>query len=213
MKRYLLLLIACLLVSTPAFATFGHNNDPDTTAEADADANAEANADADARAYADGGEADADASSSSGGNVLSSVVNNKRPGNISMSSGNSTSEHQKVRVISGGWLTGSAGIRWDATDKELRILERSDILRDRGQVAAADELECSAKVIYKALGGDPDSCYTLLASSNTDVNRTSYNRRYEQQMEDMQRQIDILEEQTADCSKTANRVLQKCASK
>lgn len=222
MKKIVLILAAFILMfAAPVYATGGHNTpDPDTTIEVEQDQNQRQGQGQEQDQYqgqqqgqgqGQGQEQEANNEGVSLTNTSTSTY--KRPANTHLSSGTSTANDQKVRSVSGGWLTGGVGLRWDATDKELRKLRRADILRDRGQVSAADKLECSTKVIYKAIGGNPDDCYTELAGSNTDVDRTSYNRNYERQLEDMQRQINILEEQTADCSETANRVLQKCASK
>lgn len=113
-----------------------------------------------------GGEAnaDSDASASADGTQTVTFEGNRTPGRGYVGGGSSSADHQKVRAISGGWLTGMAAIRWDATDKELRSLHRADNLRARGLIEAADQLECSAKVIWKAVGGSKVECVTLLSA-------------------------------------------------
>ena len=120
------------------------------------DASSDASSDASAEASAEGGDASAEGGDANNNMTLNN--DNRRAPHAGIASGDSTADHQKVRSISGGWLTGSAGIRWDATDKELRILDRADRIRARGQIEQANKLECSAKVIYRAIGGTPAKC-------------------------------------------------------
>lgn len=133
-----------------------------------------------------GGNSDADAESNSQAAASANGEQNitfegtRSVGRGYIGGGSSSSDHQKVRAISGGWLSGMASIRWDATDKELRTLDRADRLRDRGMISAADKLECSAKVIYIAIGGDPDACYTELAGSHVVTSEKRSNRDLEQ---------------------------------
>lgn len=97
-------------------------------------------------------------------NSQSLSLENRTPGRSFVGGGDSTSDDQKVFAISGGWLTGSAGIRLDLTDKDARKLRVAAEWRADGRVAAADQLTCSIKDINKAFGG-ADTCYTLLAES------------------------------------------------
>lgn len=115
----------------------------------------------DADANAEGGEASATAN----GEQNVTFEGSQSPGRGYIGGGSSTADDQKVRAISGGWLTGMASLRWDATDKELRGLRRADNFRERGQIEAADRMECSQKVIYKAVGGSRQACVTMLVEA------------------------------------------------
>lgn len=110
----------------------------------------------------EGGDANSDATASANGEQTVIFEGTRSPGRGYVGGGSSSADHQKVRAISGGWLTGMAAIRWDATDKELRALHRADSLRERGLIGAADQLECSTKIIYKAVGGSRDECVVML---------------------------------------------------
>jgi len=220
MKKFVLIFATFVLMfATPVFATWGNNNDDgDQTQEQDQRQDQDQYQDQDqSQGQGQGQGQEQEANANNEGNSLVNTSTYKRPANTHLSSGRSTADHQKVRSISGGWLTGGVGLRWDATDKELRALQRADILRDRGQVSAADQLECSQKVIYKNIGGNKDDCYTLLASSAVQQpiqgNGALRDAQQDETIEALQRELAIIREEQGDCSKTANRVLQKCASK
>lgn len=128
-------------------------------ADARADADADANATADANADADA-DATADASASNTGNTVTSSthIDARTPGRSFVGGGDSTATDQKVFAISGGWLTGSAGIRLDWTDKEARVLRIADDLEADGLVLESDDMRCSLSRIYRNVGGTKDKC-------------------------------------------------------
>ena len=153
-----------------AHASGGGGDDDDDGPPIDIDIDADGGEGGDADANAD---AAADASANASGEQNVTFEGNRSPGRGYVGGGSSSSDHQKVRAFSGGWLTGMAAIRWDATDKELRALDRADNLRQRGQVDAADQLECSAKVMYKAVGGNREECVIMLAQHRESVAKNS----------------------------------------
>lgn len=79
------------------------------------------------------------------------------------SSGNSSSDCQKVRDLRGadGWLF---GIRWDMTDQDCRRLTLAESHYTRGNVHFANTLTCSVKIVYSAFEGGSGACKAALAA-------------------------------------------------
>lgn len=139
--------------------------------------------------------------------------NHQTPGRAFIGGGDSTADDQKVFAINGGWLTGSAGFRLDLTDKDARKLRRADSLRARGLYEAANELECSAKVMRKALGGE-DACLKMLGEQRiVGRTRTFNDATQDRQIEELTRQVNAMREELARREETCDRRWQKCVQK
>lgn len=147
----------------------GHNcndggGDIDIDADLDVDVDSHSEADADA-------QADASASATNEGNTVTSSthIDARTPGRSFIGGGDSTAPEQKVFAISGGWLTGSAGIRWDWTDKEARTLRIADDYEADGLIGIADDLRCSLRRIYRNVGGSKTKCRAEVDQARQDA--------------------------------------------
>jgi len=141
------------------------------------------------------------------------TITSQRPGSSYVGGGSSNATDTRVRAISGGWLTGSAGIRWDVTDRESRTLRIADEMEDRGQISSADRMRCSIRGIWKVVGGTSDACWTELSGSRTKIDRTSHNREYDVAIQDLQRQLELLQEDVERDDEACERRWESCVGK
>ena len=129
-----------------------------------------------------------------------------------MAGGDSTADDQKVFAISGGWLTGAAGIRLDITDKGARQLRIANQWRMDGRVSAADRLECSVRAINKAFGG-PDECWTALSSSQVTRLVDGEKALKQAELDELRQELEALKRQIQTVDEGCDRRWETCVTK